>query len=66
MGIRTLIIDNYDSYTFNLYQMIAAINQEPPLVIRNDQLSWYELREVIFNDIDNIVISPGQDDQKDS
>jgi len=59
MGIRTLIIDNYDSYTFNLYQMIAAINQEAPLVIRNDQLSWYELREVIFHNIDNIVISPG-------
>jgi para-aminobenzoate synthetase len=56
MEIQTLIIDNYDSYTFNLYQIIAAINGKLPVVIRNDQLSWDELREVAF---DNILISPG-------
>lgn len=54
--MQTLIIDNYDSYTFNLYQMIAEVNGELPLVIRNDQLTWDELKEIAF---DNIVISPG-------
>ncbi|NMG06109.1 aminodeoxychorismate synthase component I [Brasilonema sp. UFV-L1] len=52
----TLIIDNYDSYTFNLYQMIAQINGEFPLVIRNDEVSWDDLKKIAF---DNIVISPG-------
>ncbi|MEH1819687.1 MAG: aminodeoxychorismate synthase component I [Nostoc sp.] len=54
--MQTLIIDNYDSYTFNLYQMIAEVNGELPLVIYNDQLNWDELKEIAF---DNIVISPG-------
>jgi para-aminobenzoate synthetase len=54
--MRTLIIDNYDSYTFNLYQMIAEVNGELPMVIRNDQLNWDEVKEIAF---DNIVISPG-------
>jgi para-aminobenzoate synthetase len=54
--IKTLIIDNYDSYTFNLYQMIAEVNGELPLVVRNDQLDWHELKQQVF---DNVVISPG-------
>lgn len=54
--IKTLIIDNYDSYTFNLYQMMAEVNGKPPLVIRNDRLDWHNLKELAF---DNVVISPG-------
>ncbi|MEH2331091.1 aminodeoxychorismate synthase component I [Nostoc sp.] len=54
--MQTLIIDNYDSYTFNLYQMIAEVNAKLPLVIYNDRLNWDELKEIAF---DNIVISPG-------
>ncbi|OKH31001.1 aminodeoxychorismate synthase component I [[Phormidium ambiguum] IAM M-71] len=54
--MRTLIVDNYDSYTYNLYQAIAQVNQELPLVIHNDQISWEELQTL---DFDNIVISPG-------
>ncbi|MCP2728950.1 aminodeoxychorismate synthase component I [Limnofasciculus baicalensis] len=52
----TLIIDNYDSYTFNLYQMIAEANGKLPLVIRNNEINWDELKKIPF---DNIVISPG-------
>lgn len=54
--MKTLLIDNYDSYTFNLYQLIAEINGEDPLVIRNDRLNWQELEQLEF---DNAVISPG-------
>jgi para-aminobenzoate synthetase len=54
--MKTLIIDNYDSYTFNLYQLIAEVNGEYPTVIRNDQFTWEEVQQREF---DNIVISPG-------
>jgi para-aminobenzoate synthetase len=54
--VRTLIIDNYDSFTYNLVHLVADINQEEPLVIRNDALTWKELSEKRF---DNIIISPG-------
>ncbi|WP_016949596.1 aminodeoxychorismate synthase component I [Anabaena sp. PCC 7108] len=54
--MKTLIIDNYDSYTFNLYQLIAEVNGEYPTVIYNDQIVWDELKQWEF---DNIVISPG-------
>ncbi|MEM9538152.1 MAG: aminodeoxychorismate synthase component I [Cyanobacteria bacterium P01_E01_bin.42] len=58
--MKTLLIDNYDSYTFNLYQLIAKINNEFPLVVPNDRLNWQELEKLKFeNKFDNVVISPG-------
>ncbi|MBD2420563.1 aminodeoxychorismate synthase component I [Anabaena cylindrica FACHB-243] len=53
--MKTLIIDNYDSYTFNLYQLIAEVNGEYPTVITN-KFAWEEVQQWEF---DNIVISPG-------
>jgi para-aminobenzoate synthetase len=53
--MKTLIIDNYDSYTFNLYQLIAEVNGEYPTVITNK----FALEEVEQWEFDNIVISPG-------
>ncbi|MCW2957785.1 MAG: pabB, partial [Solirubrobacterales bacterium] len=52
----TLLIDNHDSYTFNLYQALAQVNGVVPLVVRNDERSWEELEQLGF---DNIVLSPG-------
>jgi para-aminobenzoate synthetase len=54
--MRTLLIDNYDSYTFNLFHLLGEVNGEEPVVVRNDEASWDELGALAF---DNIVISPG-------
>lgn len=50
-----LLIDNYDSFTYNLYQQIIALNVECT-VIRNDQIS---VTEIAAMDITGIVLSPG-------
>jgi para-aminobenzoate synthetase len=52
----TLLIDNYDSFTYNLFQLLAEVNGCEPLVVRNDAHSWAELERLEF---DNVVISPG-------
>ena len=54
--MKTLIVDNYDSFTFNLVQLVAAIDGELPVVVRNDQLTWDEILEM---NPGSIVISPG-------
>ncbi|AQU65032.1 aminodeoxychorismate synthase component I [Streptomyces niveus] len=54
--MRTLLLDNYDSYTFNLYQLIADINGQEPVVMVNDDPMLAGLR---LEDFDNIVVSPG-------
>ncbi|KAJ1406414.1 Para-aminobenzoate synthase, component I [Sesbania bispinosa] len=59
--VRTLLIDNYDSYTYNIYQELSIINGVPPVVIQNDDWTWEELYHYLYeeNAFDNIVISPG-------
>ncbi|MDP3704765.1 MAG: aminodeoxychorismate synthase component I [Legionellaceae bacterium] len=54
--MKTLIIDNYDSFTYNLYQMIAEINGELPIVIQNDS---HDIEDIASIEYDNIIISPG-------
>ncbi len=50
-----LLIDNYDSFSYNLYQLIGAI--DPAIkVIRNDALTVEEIRAL---KPDRIVLSPG-------
>jgi anthranilate synthase/aminodeoxychorismate synthase-like glutamine amidotransferase len=50
-----LLIDNYDSFTFNLAQYLGELGA-PPLVKRNDEMS---LDEIAALEPDHIVISPG-------
>lgn len=50
-----LLVDNYDSFSYNLYQMIGEIDSDIK-VIRNDELELSEIRDL---NPDSIVISPG-------
>ncbi|WP_308122613.1 aminodeoxychorismate/anthranilate synthase component II, partial [Streptomyces sp. WAC04114] len=54
--MKTLLIDNYDSYVHNLFQLIAEVNGEEPVVVRNDASvdALPDLRA-----FDNLVVSPG-------
>ena len=50
-----LLIDNYDSFSYNLYQLIGGI--EPDIkVIRNDEMSVAEVKSL---QPDHIILSPG-------
>ena len=55
-AMRTLLIDNYDSFTFNLFHLLGEVNGDEPIVVRNDELAWDDLAAL---PVDNIVISPG-------
>ena len=50
-----LLIDNYDSFSYNLYQLIGEI-QPDIKVIRNDELTVPEIRDL---NPDRIILSPG-------
>jgi len=53
--MKLLLVDNYDSFTFNLYQLAADVFGAPPVVVRNDA-PW----ELIANEkFDAAIISPG-------
>jgi anthranilate synthase/aminodeoxychorismate synthase-like glutamine amidotransferase len=53
--MRVLVIDNYDSFTYNLVQYLGELGAEPD-VVRNDSVSVEELLE---RRPDRVVISPG-------
>ena len=52
--MKTLVFDNYDSFTYNLVQMIEKILRRKVDVYRNDKISLEKV-----NDYDKIVLSPG-------
>ncbi len=54
--MTTLLVDNYDSYTYNVFHLLAAVCGEEPIVIHNDMVSWRALSRW---DFDAIVLSPG-------
>jgi len=53
--MKILLIDNYDSFTFNLYHYISSLKTKVD-VIRNDKITS---KEIIKNRYQKIVISPG-------
>jgi anthranilate synthase/aminodeoxychorismate synthase-like glutamine amidotransferase len=55
MGARVLVIDNYDSFVYNLVQYLGELGAEP-IVHRSDALT---LDQIIGLDPDAVLISPG-------
>ena len=53
--MKILLIDNYDSFTFNLYHYISSFNTKVD-VVRNDNINSKEILKKKYN---KIVISPG-------
>ena len=53
--IKLLMVDNYDSFTFNIVQYFGELGAQVQ-VVRNDEMSVQELAQLRF---DRLVISPG-------
>src|SRR5436190_2723050 len=53
--MRVLVIDNYDSFTYNLVQYLGELGAEPD-VVRNDLVG---IEELLARNPDRVVISPG-------
>jgi para-aminobenzoate synthetase component 2 len=51
--MRVLVIDNYDSFVYNLVQYLAQLGADP-VVRRNDEVDLDEL-----DDVDGVLVSPG-------
>lgn len=70
--MNILIIDNYDSFTYNLYQMIgelvqkkrhkSAITEDKIEVFRNDEITLEEIKQ---HHPDRIILSPGPGNPED-
>jgi anthranilate synthase component II len=57
-----LVIDNYDSFTYNLVQFLGELGADP-VVRRNDQVTVEEIKNGGFR---GLVISPGPGEPKDA
>lgn len=57
-----LLIDNYDSFSYNLYQLIGSINPDIK-VIRNDEMTVDEIRALSPS---HIILSPGPKGPEDA
>lgn len=60
--MKVLIIDNYDSFTYNLVQYLQELGAQT-VVFRNDKITLSKLNKLRFN---KIVISPGPGRPKDA
>lgn len=53
--MTTVIVDNYDSFSYNLYQAVGSVDPDVT-VVRNDAVTVEDLRDM---EPDRIVLSPG-------
>lgn len=56
-SMKVLIVDNDDSFTFNLSQLVAKVAAREPLVVSNTEDNWLAL--IAKHAVEAIVISPG-------
>ena len=61
MAATILVIDNYDSFVYNIVQYVGKLGSRP-LVYRNDEIT---LKEALKLDPDGVIISPGPGDPRD-
>lgn len=61
--MRIVIIDNYDSFTYNLFQYVAEITGTKPEVYYNNQISWKDFTKL---KADAVIISPGPGNPKNT
>lgn len=59
--MKTLVIDNYDSFVYNLVQYVGELGGEP-IVYRNDQITYSQAQRLRP---DRIIISPGPGSPED-
>lgn len=52
--LQILLIDNYDSFTFNIVEILRRLQCEHVTVVKNDQISIHDAKK-----FDKIIISPG-------
>lgn len=52
--MQTLVIDNFDSFTYNLVDQVRRVQGKNPLVVRNNRLD-----QVDMNQVERIIVSPG-------
>ena len=53
--MKTLIIDNYDSFTNNIAQYVYRVTNVSPVVVTND----YPFHKINLSEFNNIILSPG-------
>ncbi|HEX5193236.1 MAG TPA: aminodeoxychorismate/anthranilate synthase component II [Solirubrobacteraceae bacterium] len=54
-GMRVLVVDNYDSFTYNLVQFVGELGAELE-VVRNDHAT---VDELLIRGYDRVIVSPG-------
>ncbi len=65
--MKVLVIDNYDSYTYNLYQLVGELLSKKGRefkvdVVRNDEITLDQIRSLGY---EKVIISPGPGDPSD-
>jgi anthranilate synthase component II len=58
-GVKVLMVDNYDSFTYNIVQYFGELGADVT-VVRNDEITVDEIqRRLDAGEVDRLVISPG-------